>query len=102
MSQMRVNVSARLPANHPFQPPMIEPLQSIPADAETVSKPAVSESANLHESLSHSKPTTHTSEPSVLENLVNHYSGELPGVEPNLEKASRVIFDEITLESPQQ
>jgi hypothetical protein len=37
-----------------------------------------------------------------LENLVNHYSGELPGVESNLEKASRVTSDEITLESPQQ
>jgi hypothetical protein len=37
-----------------------------------------------------------------LENLVSHYSGELPGVESNLEKASEVISDEITLESPQQ
>jgi len=26
MSQMRLNVCARLPADHPFQPPMIEPI----------------------------------------------------------------------------
>ena len=37
-----------------------------------------------------------------MENLVYHYSGELPGCESNLEKASRVISEEINLESPQQ
>ena len=41
MSQMRVAVCKGLPANHPFQPPMIEPLQSIPADAEVVGESAV-------------------------------------------------------------
>jgi len=38
----------------------------------------------------------------VLENLVSHYSGELPGVESELEKASEVAYDEVALESPQQ
>jgi len=33
MSQMRVDICKGLPANHPFQPPMIEPLQFIPVDA---------------------------------------------------------------------
>ena len=33
MSQMRLDVCARLPADHPFQQPMIEPLQSLPLDA---------------------------------------------------------------------
>jgi len=33
---MRIDVGARLPADHPFQPPMIESLQSLPADAESV------------------------------------------------------------------
>jgi len=100
MSQMRLDVCARLPADHPFQPPMIEPLQSLPADAEGVGEPAMSESANLSES-SHPKPTTQASEPSVLDDLVNHYSGELPDYEPNLEKASEVASDGVTLESSQ-
>jgi len=82
MSQMRVNICARLPADHPLQPPMIEPLQSLPADAEGVDELAVSESANLSES-SHPKPTTQASEPSVLVDLINHYSGELPCYESN-------------------
>ena len=35
-------------------------------------------------------------------NLVNHYSGELPGVESKLEKASEVASGEVASESPQQ
>jgi len=38
----------------------------------------------------------------VLDNLVNHYSGELPGYETNLEKASELAYDEVILECPQQ
>jgi len=78
MSQMRLDVCARLPVDHPFQPPVIEPLQSIPVDAEVVGEPVVFESANPNESSSsHPKPTTQTSDPSVLDELANHYSGEL-------------------------
>jgi len=40
MAQMRINVNTRLPVDHPFQPLVIEPLQSIPADAEVVGGPA--------------------------------------------------------------
>ena len=65
MSQMRLDVCARLPADHP-------------------------------------KPTTQTSEQSVLDEQVNHYQGELPGFEPSLERASEIASDEVTLESPQQ
>jgi len=100
---MRVDVCKGLPVNHPFQPPTIEPLQSIPADAEVVGEPAVSESANHEESSSsHPKPTTQTSEPSALVELANHYSGELPGFESNQESAFEEASDEVTLESPQQ
>jgi len=53
-------------------------------------------------SLSPSKPTTQSSEPPVLDNLVNHYSGELPGYEINLEKASDLASDEVMTENPQQ
>jgi len=38
----------------------------------------------------------------VLENLVNHYSGELSGVESNLEKAYEEASSEVASESPQQ
>jgi len=38
----------------------------------------------------------------VLDDLVNHFSGELPGYESNLKKASEVASDVVTLESPQQ
>jgi len=98
MSQMRLDVCARLPADHPFQPPMIEPLQSLPTNAEGVDEPAAAKSANHEESSSsHPTPTTQASEPSVLDDLVNHYSGELPGYEPNLERASEVASDGVTL-----
>jgi len=101
MSQMRLAVCARLPVDHPFQPPVIEPLQSIPVDAEVVGKPAVPKSANHEESSSsHPKPSTQTFHQSVLDELANHYSGELPGFEPNLEKAYELAFDEVILENP--
>jgi len=91
---MRLDVCARLPADHPFQPPVIEPLQSIPVDAEVVGEPAVPKSANHEESSSsHPKPTTQTSDQSVLVELANHYSGELPRFEPNLERASEAASD---------
>ena len=48
----------------------------------------------------HILKTTQASEPSVLDDLVNHYSGELPGYEPNLEKASELASDEVMSESP--
>jgi len=38
----------------------------------------------------------------VLENLVSHYSSELPEVETELQKASEVASDEVASESPQQ
>ena len=38
----------------------------------------------------------------MLENLVSHYSGELPSVEFELEKASEVASNEVASESPQQ
>lgn len=77
-------------------------MQTISADAEVGSEQAELES-DIHESSStHPKPTTQTSEPSVLENLVNHYSGELLGFMQNLEKASEIASEEVVLEDPQQ
>ena len=85
MSQMRVDVCARLPADHRLQPPMIELIQSLPADAEGVDEPAGFESTNISESSNH-KSTTQTTEPSMLDDLVNQYSGELPSYEPTTTK----------------
>jgi hypothetical protein len=56
MTQMRFNVCARLPADHPLQPPMIEPLSFVPADAEVIGEQVSSKSANLNDSSS-SHPT---------------------------------------------
>jgi len=79
---------------------MMEPLQSIPVDAEVVGDQTGHEYANHEVSVSLPKPNTQTSEPSVLDNLVNHYSGELPGYETNIEKASELASDEVISESP--
>jgi len=57
---------------------------------------------NHEVSVSLPTPTTQTSKPFVLDNLVNHYSGELPGFETNLEKASYLASDEVISESSQQ
>ena len=46
--------------------------------------------------------TTESSDPSILEELVNHNKGELPGFEPNLEKAFEMASDEVVLKDPQQ
>jgi hypothetical protein len=87
MSEMRNKVCERLPFNHPLQPPMIQPLNMVSADMNVES--------------SSSQPTTNqTVDTSVLDNLVSHYSGELPEVRPNLQKASEVASMEVILESP--
>ena len=59
MSQMRLDICARLPADHPFQPPMIGPIQSLPTDVEGIDEPVVAKSAN-HEESSSSHPTPPT------------------------------------------
>ena len=61
MSQMRVDICNKLPANHPFQSPMVKPLNIAPADAEGSDEPAGSASA-----------TTITSSQSNQPTLVNH------------------------------
>jgi len=66
MQQRRINACVILPTDHPLQPLMIEPLQSIPADVEVVSDQTGPESANREVSISPPKPTTQTSDPSVI------------------------------------
>jgi len=77
---------------------MIEPIQFVPADAEGAVDYTGSDSTNIDVSSSHlNSPTqtTQTSEPSIIQNLMNHYSGELPCYVSNLEKASDIALDEV-------
>jgi len=125
LSQMRVDLCEKLPADHPLQPLVVEPLNVAPADVEGSHDPAgpMNTSTSSHsnhptlvEPLNFAQteietsepsepqqksPTTH-SEPNVLEQLVSHYSGELPEVESELQKASKVASDEVASKSPQQ
>ena len=87
---------------------MIEPIQSNPADAEGGVDYTGIDSADIDVSSSHpnsptqiTQTTTQTSEPSIIQNLVNHYSGKLPEHETNQEKASDIASDEVMTESPQ-
>ena len=65
LSQMRINVCNKLPANHPMQLPMIEPLHTIPADAEFVTTHAVPEPIIPETSSSQTQPSTQTCEPNL-------------------------------------
>jgi len=116
MSQMRIGICNKLPIDHPLQPPMVEPLNVAPADAEGYDEPDGSAFATIatssqtqtqtetnicQPSNSQPKSPTKQSEPNVLDQLVSHYSGELPEVESELQKASKVASDEVASESPQ-
>ena len=116
MSQIRIDICKKLPIDHPLQLPMVKPLNVAPADVEGSDEPAGSASATTATSSqtqtqtqtetcepSNSQPKSPTKqpEPNVLDQLVSHYSGELPEVEYELQKASKVASDEVTSESPQ-
>jgi len=106
MQQRRINVCKNLSVDHPLQPPMFDPIQFVPADAEGVDDHIGTYIAIIDVSssqpISQTQTPTQTSEPSIIQNLVNHYSGELPGYESNLEKASDIASDEVMTESPHQ
>ena len=97
MSQRRVNLCNKLPADHPLQPPIIEPLNIAPADTHTSASTHSNQPSNTQP-----KTPTKTTEPNVIDQLVSHYSGEMPEVESELQKASEVASDEVASESPQQ
>jgi len=102
LKQRRIDACIHLPVDHPLQPPMIEPIQSFPSDAEGVDDHTGTNIANID--VSSSKPnspiqttqtSTETSEPSIIQNLVNHYSGELSEYESNQDKSSNIASDEV-------
>ena len=75
------------------------------ADAEGAVDFTGSNSANIDVSSSHPNSptqTTQTYKPSIIQDLMNHYSCELPRYESNLEKASDIASDEVMTKSPHQ
>jgi len=82
---------------------MIESIQFVLDDAEGAVDHTGSDSAIIDVSSSHPNSptqTTETHEPSVIQGLINHYSGELPGYESSLEKASDIAYDEVMTKAP--
>jgi len=109
LQQRRIDACIQLPADHPLQPPVIEAIQSILADAEGAYDHTGTNSANINVSSPHptspkqtTQTSTETSEPSIIQNLVDHYSCELPEYESNQDKASDIASDEVLTESRQQ
>jgi len=105
LQQRKIDACKNLPADHPLQPPVIKTIQFVPADAEGVDDHTGTYIANIEVSsfqpISQTQ-TFETSKPSIIHNLVDHYSGELPEYESNLEKAYDIASDEVMTKSPQQ
>ena len=105
LQQRRIDACIHLPADHPLKQPVIEPIQFVPVDLKGVDDHTGTNIANID--VSSSQPisqtqTAETSKPSIIQNLVDHYSGKLPEYESNQEKASDIASDEVMTESPQQ
>jgi len=96
---LRPGLCKDLPPYHWFYPKFARPLQVI--DLSEIDQ-AASNNPKATTSSSQPQPTTQSSDPSLLEELANHYKAELPGFEPNLEKASEMASYEVVLEDPQQ
>jgi len=58
MQQRRINVCKNLPVDHPLQPPMIDPIQFVPADPEGVDDHTWTYIANID--VSSSQPISQT------------------------------------------
>jgi len=106
MQQRRIDACKHLPADHPLQPPVIEPIQFIPAATEGESDCVGTDLADtIVSSSTPNTPPTQTieiSEPSIISNLESHYSGELPGYVSNSQIASDIASDEVMTECPPQ
>jgi len=94
--QRHIDVGQRLPEGHWARPDFLSPIQSIAPKSDI---PTTSIST---EPQSQPKPATRSSDPSILEELANHYSGELTSFKPNSENASEIASEEVVSESPHQ
>jgi hypothetical protein len=88
LSQRRIDVCQKLLANHPLQPPYIQPLQTIPVDEQFKDDLVEPAFDNLKTTSSQPQPSIQTRESSVIDELSDHYKGELPSYVSNSEKAS--------------
>jgi len=105
MQQRRIDACKHLPADHPLQPPVIEPIQFIPTAAEGESDHVGTDLADTIVSSTPNSPTTQTieiSEPLIILNLESHYSSELPEYMSTSKIASDIAFDEVMTECPPQ
>jgi len=104
MQQRRIDACKHLPADHPLQPPKIDPVQFILAAAEGESDHVGTDLAS--ETIVSSKPNSPTTqnidipESSIISNLESHYSGELPEYVSNSRIASNIASDEVKTECP--
>jgi len=105
MQQRRINACKHLPADHPLQSPVIEPIEFIPAAAEGESDHV---DTDLAETIVSSKPNSPTTqnieipEPSIISNLESHYLGELLEYMSISQIASGIAYDEVMTECPSQ
>jgi len=102
LSQSRIDVCQKLPVCHWLQPPYIQPLQTVSADEQFGDEPAEPASDNLNTTSSQPQPSYQPNDSSVLDELSNHYKGELPSLDPNSEKASETDLNSTVSESQQQ
>jgi len=110
LQQTRIDKCKNLPENHPLQPPVIEPIQSLPASAEGASDLSGTGLDILNESVptqNSPTPTPNTTnnnqilEQSVISNLESHYSGEMPEYQQQM--TSDITSNEVVMtESPPQ
>ena len=75
----------KLPTNHPFQPPIIEPLNMIPADAHTTAP----------------EDQTHPGSHSNLHSLEKHLGGEIPITPQKATKSVPKKIDLVNQQPPQ-
>ena len=105
MQQMRIDACKNLHVDHPLQPPMIDPIQSIPTATEGEGDCVGTDPANtIVSSSTTNSPTTQTTEiteQSIILNLESHYSGELPEYVSNSKIASDIASDEVMTEYAQ-
>jgi len=106
MQQSRIDACKNLPTNHPLQPPVIEPIQFIPAAVEGESDNVGTYLANtIVSSSTPNSPTTQATEilePSIIPNLESYYSGELSEYVSTSQIASDIASDEVMAEYPLQ
>jgi len=83
--QRHIDVGQRLPEGHWGRPDFLNLIQSITHDSD------IPTTSTLTDPQSQPKLATQSSDPSILEELANHYSSELPSFKPN----SKIAFEEV-------